>query len=71
MFQWTEASVSCNNFSVTATCEHKNSASSSTRLQSMGGDEEPGEPDKCSQDIPRLTILKDPEAGAALLEAQH
>jgi hypothetical protein len=47
------------------TCEHENSASSSIRLQSIDGDEEPGAPGKCGPDISRLTVLEDPGAGAA------
>jgi hypothetical protein len=68
MFQWTEASVSCNSFSTMVTCEHENSASSSTCLQSMGGNKEPREPYRCNPDIPGLTVLEDPRAGATLLK---
>jgi hypothetical protein len=65
MFRWTEASVSCSNLSVAAIYKHTDSASSITRLQMMGGDEEPGEPGKYSPDIIGLTVLEDLGAGAA------
>jgi hypothetical protein len=68
MFWWTEASISCSNLSAAATCKHADSASYSTHRQLMGGDEEPGEPDKNSPDTPGPTMLKDPGAGAALPE---
>jgi hypothetical protein len=38
----TEANISCNNLFVTATCEHANSALSSTRIQSIGRGEKLG-----------------------------
>jgi hypothetical protein len=41
-FRWTEANVSCSYFSTTATCEHVDSASSSTQLQLMGREGESG-----------------------------
>jgi hypothetical protein len=47
----TEASFSCNNHFAMATCEHANSALSSTCLQSIGGGGRPGEPDRS-----RLTV---------------
>jgi hypothetical protein len=53
MLRLTEASVSCNNLSAVATCEHANSASSPTRLQSIGGGRKLREPGTCS---PRSTF---------------
>jgi hypothetical protein len=38
----TEANISCNNLFVTVTCEHVNSALSSTRIQSIGRGEKLG-----------------------------
>jgi hypothetical protein len=50
---------------VAATCEHTDSASSSTRLQLIGGGGDSGEPGKYNLDTPGLTVLEDPGAKAA------
>jgi hypothetical protein len=55
MLWWIKVSVSCSNLFVVVTCEHADSASSSTRLQVMGGDEEPRELGKYSSDTPGPT----------------
>jgi hypothetical protein len=52
------------NLSAATTCKHVASASSSTRLQLMGGDEELGEPGKNILDTPGPTVLEDPRDGA-------
>jgi hypothetical protein len=64
MFQLTETSVLCNNLSVVTTCEHVDSTSYPTRLQSIGRGEKPGEPDMGSPNNPRLVVPEDPGAGA-------
>jgi hypothetical protein len=65
MFRSTEANVSCNNLSVAATHEHVNSASSLTRLQSIGGGRMLREPDRSSLDTPGPAALMNPGARAA------
>jgi hypothetical protein len=62
MFLPTEANVSCSNLSAAATCEHMDYALSPTHLQSIGGGDKSGEPDRCSPDTPRLVALEDPGA---------
>jgi hypothetical protein len=47
----------------TVAYEHADSASSSTHPQLMGGDEEPGGPDKYDPDTPGLMVLKDQGVG--------
>jgi hypothetical protein len=69
MFWSTDASVSCNNISAVATCEHMDLASSPNRLQSISGGGMPGEPGRCSPDTPGPTVPKDPGAGATLPRA--
>jgi hypothetical protein len=59
MLRWIEASVSCSNLFMVVTCEHADSASSSTRLQVMGGDEEPRELGKYSSDTPGPKVHED------------
>jgi hypothetical protein len=71
MFWCIGASVSCNNLSVVATCEHTDSASSPTYHQLMGAGRKWGEPGKRSPDIPGPSVLEDPGAGNASPEAAH
>jgi hypothetical protein len=61
MFRLPEASVSCSNLFTVATCEHVDSASSTTRLQLISGGAKP--------DTPRLAMPEDLGAGAVLPEA--
>jgi hypothetical protein len=42
-----------------ATCEHADSASSSTHVQLIGRGGKPGEPDRYSSDAPRPMTLED------------
>jgi hypothetical protein len=65
MLQSTEASVLCNNVSAVVTCEHVNSDSSPTHLQSIGRGQKAGDPDRCSLDTHGHAVPKDPRAGAA------
>jgi hypothetical protein len=65
MFQWNEASITCINPSTAVTYEHIDSGSSSTLLQLMGADEEPGELGRNNPDTPRPTVLNDLGARAA------
>jgi hypothetical protein len=69
MFWLTEASISCRILSAVATNEHPDSASSPTRLQSIGGGGKSREPDRCSPDTTGPMVPKDPAAGAASLGA--
>jgi hypothetical protein len=69
MFRLTEASISCRILSAVVTYEHRNSDSSPTHLQSIGGGGKLREPDKCSPDTTGPVVPKGPGAGAASLEA--
>jgi hypothetical protein len=67
MFRWTKANVSCSNLSVAVTYEHVDFASSSSRIQLIGGGGAPGEPGKYSLDTHGHMVLEDPRAGPAAL----
>jgi hypothetical protein len=64
MLRPTEASVSCSNLSEAVTCEHVDSASSPTHLQSIGGGEKPREPDRGSPDTTGLEVPENPRVRA-------
>jgi hypothetical protein len=65
MFQPTEANVLCSNLSTAATCEHIDSASSPTHLQSIRGGGKTKELSKDSTDTLGPTVPEDSGAGAA------
>jgi hypothetical protein len=65
MFQLTESKVSCNSLSEFVTCEHANSALSSTCLQLIGGGGRPGHPGWSMLDTLGPTMLEDSGAGVA------
>jgi hypothetical protein len=69
MLRLTEARISCRILSTVATYEHLDSASSPTRLQSIGGGGKPRELDRCSPNTTGPVVPKDPGAGAASLRA--
>jgi hypothetical protein len=65
MFRSTEANISCSNLSIAVTCEHTDSASSPTCLQSIGTCRKPGEPSRSSPDNTRPVVPMDPGGGTA------
>jgi hypothetical protein len=65
MFLLMEANVSCSKLSTSVTYEHASAALSSTWLQSIGGNGEPGELDRSNPGTLRLVAPKDPGVGVA------
>jgi hypothetical protein len=65
MFRSIDASISYKNLSMMVTCEHADSASSPTRLQSIGGGGKPGEPHRCNPNTLEPAVPKDPGVAAA------